>query len=137
MKSLIRVLVALIAAAVLVWIGFAVLGHDKPALGEVYDTDFRGPKITFDGMPQVERAPEFRIRVGASSKKARWVKVNIVQFTSCSEGNSWNGTLCSKFDLRLVSAPDVSGRTVTLILIGGAMVIVPLAAASELSVHHD
>lgn len=122
---MIRAAFALIAAAVVAVIAFAVLAHGSPTVGTVYDTDVRGPKVTFDGRPEMERGPQFRIRVGETKKTARWVRVNPVQYASCAAGNQWNGTLCSKFELEL---PGFSMRTAVLVGIGLAMAGVPAVA---------
>ena len=92
-------------------------------------TDFRGPKITIDGGPQIERGPQYRVLIGASRKKARWVRVNVAQWAGCAEGDRWNGVLCSKFDLQLPQAPAVGTRQVVLLAVGAAMVAVPILAA--------
>ena len=116
---LLRVLFALAAAAVLAVVGLAFLGHGRPAVGTVYVTDVRGPKVTFDGTPHVERGPELRIRVGSSRKTATWLRVNAAQYASCAVGAEWTGTLCRRFELPKAA---MTGRQTTLVLIGGAMV---------------
>lgn len=104
-----RLLLALIVAGVLAVVGFALLAHGKPAVGKVFATDLRGPKITIDGGPQIERPSQFRILVGDSRHKAQWVKVNAAQYASCATGDEWNGTICSKFDLEF-TVPAVNLR---------------------------
>ncbi len=112
MKFLLRLGFTLVVAVVVVLAGLALLAHSGPAVGTVHGTDFRGPKVTIDGAPRMERGPQFRILVGDNRKTARWVKVNAVQYAGCAEGNRWNGTLCSKFALSLPEVPTLSGRTI-------------------------
>lgn len=126
---LLRPLVALAVAAALVLVGLTALANGRPSVGKVYDTEARGPKITIDGRPQLERAPQFRIRVGDNSKSARWVQVNPVQYASCSEGDRWNGTLCSKLDINLTGSA-LAPRRVVLLLVALTMVTIPIVAAA-------
>ena len=121
-------LATLAVAALLVVVGLAVLAHGKPTVATVYATDARGPEVTFDGRPKVERGPQFRVLVGDSRKEARWKRVNLVQYTSCTKGDWWNGTLCSKSDFALPALPGIGARGVALTAVCVVMVVVPLLA---------
>lgn len=126
---ILRAAVAVVAALALTLLGLAALAHGRPTVSTVYDTDFRGPKVTVDGVPRVERAPQFRVLVGGSRKTARWIRVNPAQYASCAKGDRWNGVLCSKGELDLPAA-TLGARQSVLVVIGLAMVAVPLAVAA-------
>lgn len=120
--------VVLVVAVVLGFIGLTIVAHSRAPQGTVFRTDVRGPKVTFDGRPRLERGPRFRVMVGHTRKSARWVTVNPVQYASCSAGNTWNGRLCAKAALHL-PVGMVDGRHVVLLGIGCAVVAAPVISA--------
>ena len=85
----------------------------------------------------IDRAPRFRILVGDTRKKARWVEVNPVQYFGCGKGDEWTGRLCRKPKLARVTGAQqpMAGHTPFIAAIGAAMVAVPVVGALLASRH--